>query len=96
LEKIGLCLNWCLPINRDKDPEESQSSNTDSLPSSDGIEDVTGEEENQVVVPGKLTRPWNFALKLILDENSTGQLPVWANTQLQQALDQLFRTNLIK
>jgi hypothetical protein len=34
--------------------------------------------------------------KLILDEKNMGQLPVWAHTQLQQALDQLFRTNLIR
>jgi hypothetical protein len=96
LEKIGLCLNWCLPINRDKDSEESQSSNTDSLSSSGGIEDVTGVEEEQAVVPGKLTRPLILAQELILDDSSTGQLPVWANTQLRQASDQLFRTNLIK
>ena len=56
LDKIGICLNWCLPINRDKDSDESQSSNADSIPSSDGTEDVTGAEVDQAIVPGKLTR----------------------------------------
>ena len=66
------------------------------MPSRNDTEDVTEMEEDQVAVPGKLSDPLPRAEKLILDGASNGQLPVWASNQLQQALDQLFRTNLIK
>jgi len=66
------------------------------MPSRNDTEDVTAMEENQVAVPGKLSNPLPRAEKLVLDGASSGQLPVWASNQLQQALDRLFRTNLVK
>lgn len=66
------------------------------MPSRNDIEDVTGVGDTQVVVQGKLPRSHISDEKLIIDVSINGQLPVWASNQLQQALDQLFRTNLIR
>ena len=42
----------------------------------------------------------NIDIELIVDGGGNGtrdgQIPVWAQAQLQQALDQLFRTNMIR
>jgi len=49
--------------------------------------------EKQIVVQGKVK---GLIMLSGLDTPPNGQLPIWADKQLQQALDQLLRTNLIK
>lgn len=94
LAKLGISLNWCQPSIREiQDADESQSSNPDSQPSSQPPREISGDEENQVVVQGRL-RSLGMLSGLVTPAN--GQLPKWADKQLQQALDQLLRTNLIK
>jgi len=54
LSKIGLYLNWSSPIVREKEFNESQSSNTDSLPSNDDDETQRENEELKVGRIGEL------------------------------------------
>jgi len=94
LAKLGISLNWCQPSNREQqDSDESQSSYPDIQPLSQPPREASGDEENQVVVQGRLS---GLAWLSVADAPANGQLPKWADKQLQQALDQLLRTNLIK
>ena len=94
LAKLGISLNWCQPSIREKqDIDESQSSNPDSQASSQPPREASGDEESQVVAQGRIE---GLIVLSGLDTPPNGQLPIWADKQLQQALDQLLRNNLIK